>query len=94
MENKEVRAEVVISGLVQGVGFRYYVYREALKIGAKGIVKNLYDGSVFVIIEGERFIADELIEKIKIGPMHAHVKDISVKWLESKNEFSRFEIDY
>lgn len=94
MSKEKIRAEIVVTGLVQGVGFRYFVYREAEKLGVTGSVRNLYDGNVFVIAEGDKFKVDELIKKVKVGPMHAHVKDTNVKLLEPKNDYSRFEIDY
>ena len=88
----EVRAEIVVNGLVQGVGFRYFVYREAKDLGLKGFVKNLYTGEVLTIVEGEKALIEELIKKIKIGPMHAAVKNCGVDWQEIKNEFDTFEI--
>lgn len=92
MEKKIVRAEILVSGLVQGVGFRYFVYQHAKNLGLKGYTKNLYSGEVYTIAEGSKEYLEELVNKLKIGPMHAHVKDYSVKWTESKNEFSDFEI--
>lgn len=88
----QARAEIIVNGLVQGVGFRYFVYREAKDLGLKGFVKNLYTGEVLTVAEGERAIIEELIKKIKIGPMHASVKNYRVDWLETKNEFDNFEI--
>ena len=46
------RAEIIVNGLVQGVGFRYFVYREARDLELKGFVKNLYTGEVFTAAEG------------------------------------------
>lgn len=94
MAQEIVRAEIVVSGLVQGVGFRYFVYSNASKLGLKGITKNLYSGEVFTIAEGEKALVEELVEKIKIGPMHASVRSHSIRWKPSTNEFSTFEIDY
>ena len=94
MADEKVRAEIVVTGLVQGVGFRYFVYTQATKLGLKGITKNLYSGEVFTIAEGEKTLVEELVKKIKVGPMHAAVRGHSVKWKPATNEFSRFEIDY
>ena len=52
----EVRAEIVVNGLVQGVGFRYFVMREAQKLELKGFVKNLYSGEVLTVIEGYKTV--------------------------------------
>ena len=53
-----VRAEIVVGGLVQGVGFRYYAYQEAELRGLKGYVKNLYSGQVHSVVEGEKEFKD------------------------------------
>jgi len=90
----EVRAEIVVSGLVQGVGYRYFVVRESKKLGLKGYTKNLYTGEVLTVVEGERSIVEELIKKLKVGPMHASVKSCKVNWLEPKNEFTDFEVRF
>ncbi len=88
------RAEIIVNGLVQGVGFRYFVVRLAEKLELKGYTKNLFNGEVYTIVEGEHFIIEEFFNKIKIGPIHANVKNASIKWSEYKNEFTRFEVRY
>jgi acylphosphatase len=90
----EVRAEIVVNGLVQGVGYRYFVVREAQKLALKGFTKNLYTGEVLTIVEGERAIVEEMIKKLKVGPMHASVKSCKVDWQEPKNEFTDFEVKF
>jgi acylphosphatase len=90
----EVRAEIVVNGLVQGVGFRYFVMREAQKLGLNGYVKNLYTGEVLTVVEGEKAIVEEMIKKLKTGPIHASVKSCKVDWQETKNEFTDFEVRF
>ena len=90
----EVRSEIVVKGLVQGVGYRYFVMREAQKLGLKGFVKNLYSGEVLTVAEGEKAIVEELIKKLKVGPIHASVKSCKVDWQEPKNEFIDFEVRF
>ncbi len=90
----EVRAEIVVIGLVQGVGYRYFVVREAKKLELKGFTQNLYTGEVLTVVEGERSIVEELINKLKVGPMHASVKSCKVEWQEPKNEFTDFEVRF
>ncbi len=94
MEEKVLRAEIVASGVVQGVGFRYFVLRNAQQLGLKGFTKNLYTGEVLTVAEGPEYLIKELIKKIKIGPSHAYVKDVKVKWGEPENEFENFEVRY
>ena len=90
----DIRAEIITNGLVQGVGYRYFVVREAKKLGLKGYTKNLYTGEVLTVVEGERSIVEELIKKLKVGPIHASVKSCKVNWLEPKNEFTDFEVRF
>jgi len=88
----QTRAEIIVNGLVQGVGFRYYIYREALALNVTGFTKNLYSGEVITVVEGEKAMIEELIKKIKVGPSHAAVKDCWIEWQEPKNEFDNFDI--
>lgn len=90
----EVRAEIVVTGLVQGVGYRYFVIREAKALGLKGFTKNLYTGEVLTVVEGEKALVEELIKKLRVGPIHASVKSCKVDWQEPKNEFTDFEVRF
>lgn len=89
---KMERAEIIANGLVQGVGFRYFVLRAGRDLGLKGYTQNLYSGEVLTVVEGERFLIEELFKKIKTGPKFADVKNVSIKWAKPQNEFSTFEI--
>ncbi|MHB8905689.1 MAG: acylphosphatase [Melioribacteraceae bacterium] len=88
------RAEILVNGLVQGVGFRYFVVRLAEKFGLKGYTKNLYTGEVYTVVEGELAMIEEFFNKIKIGPSHADVKNASIEWSDFQNEFTKFEVRY
>jgi acylphosphatase len=90
----EVRAEIIVNGLVQGVGYRYFVVREAQKLDLKGFTQNLYTGEVLTVVEGEKTLVDEMIKKLKTGPIHASVKSCRVDWQEPKNEFTDFEVRF
>jgi acylphosphatase len=90
----EIRAEIVVNGLVQGVGFRYFVMREAKRLGLNGYVKNLYTGEVLTVVEGDKAVVEEMINKLRIGPIHASVKSCKVDWQEPKNEFTDFEVTF
>ncbi len=81
-------------GLVQGVGFRYFVVRVARQLGVKGYTQNLFSGEVLTIAEGSKHLLEELYNQIKVGPPYADVKNASIKWSEPKNEFTHFEIRY
>jgi len=63
----QTNAEIIVNGLVQGVGYRYFVFREAQNLGLKGYVINLYTGEVLIVAEGENALVEELINKLRIG---------------------------
>lgn len=86
------RAIIIVSGVVQGVGFRYYVYRNAILLNLKGFTENLYTGELLTVVEGEKAFVEELINEIKNGPPHATVRSCNVQWEEYKTEFNNFEI--
>jgi acylphosphatase len=90
----KVHAEIIVNGLVQGVGFRYYVLREAKRLDLNGYVKNLYTGEVLTVVEGEKVVVEEMINKLRVGPIHASVKSCKVDWQEPKNEFTDFEVRF
>lgn len=86
--------QVFISGFVQGVGFRQFVKRTALKIGLKGFVRNLSDGRVEAILTGERENIEKMILFCRKGPFLSEVKDVEVFWQKNGKEqfFESFEI--
>lgn len=88
----EVGANIIVKGLVQGVGFRYYVYNRAVKLNLRGYVKNLINGDVEIEVEGERSAIESLIEEVKIGPRLAVVKDLMIKWKNVENFYKGFQI--
>jgi len=90
--SKKVRAEIIAEGLVQGVGFRYFITRNAEDLGLLGYVKNLYSGEVQTVVEGEKSKIDDLHNKIKSGPSHSQVKKTSIVWRENLDEFDQFAV--
>ena len=88
------RAKIIVNGLVQGVGFRYYVIRKSQALGLNGYTQNLFTGEVLTVVEGDSSLINELIKLIKIGPSHAKVKNCTVEWEDFKNEFNSFEVKY
>jgi len=93
MEEK-VRVHIFVSGIVQGVFFRYWTQKVANKLGLKGWVRNLPDGRVEIVAEGKREKIDKLIEWAQKGPPSAKVDDLEVEYQEYKGEFDCFEIKY
>lgn len=90
----KIRVHIFLSGRVQGVFFRSATKEWADELGVKGWVKNLSDGRVEAVIEGEREMVEEMVELMKRGPPLALVENIEVKMEKFKNEFKDFRIRY
>ena len=88
------RLHAIVSGTVQGVFFRANTVSVATKLGLKGYVRNLPDGSVEVIAEGEKELLEKLLEWCSHGPEGAMVTKTETKWEENKNEFRDFRVRY
>lgn len=86
-----VRARMRVRGMVQGVGFRYFVRNTAASLGLDGTVRNMSDGSVEVVAEGERGLVEVLIRELRTGPRYASVDGLDIKWEEPKKDFSGFD---
>ncbi len=83
----------IVTGRVQGVGFRYFTYSIANKYGLRGWVRNLSDGSVEVMVQGEEARIENLRKYLLRGNMFIKVGKIQEKTLEAEG-FSGFEIRY
>ncbi|MGZ7109268.1 MAG: acylphosphatase [Methanobacterium sp.] len=90
----KVRAHVIVSGRVQGVYFRGFTRNEAQKYDVKGWVRNLPDGRVEAILEGEKKEVDKVINSLNKGPSYSKVKDLNVDWLDYTDDFNAFQIRY
>lgn len=90
----KVRYNIFISGLVQGVCFRAETCSKAAQHGVFGWVRNLADGRVEVMAEGERENVVKLIEFCKHGPLGARVDRVEVKEEEYLGEFNNFIVKY
>jgi acylphosphatase len=88
------RAEILVSGLVQGVFFRYNTTRKADELGLAGIVRNLRDGRVEIVCEGAEEEIEKLLEWCKRGPGGAIVKHVDVAWKDYTGELKDFRIVY
>ena len=90
----DARAHVFVSGRVQGVFFRDHTRRWASSLGLTGWVRNVYDGRVELIAEGEKGKVESLIDRLREGPPIARVENIEVTWEEYTGEFSDFRVTY
>ena len=87
-----VRLDAVVSGRVQGVGFRWFVVEAAESRGLTGWVANLPDGRVRTVAEGPRPALEDLLDQLERGPAGARVSGVEAAWLPATNEFERFAI--
>jgi len=87
------RVKLLISGRVQGVGFRFNAKRKAKKLRVKGWVKNLDNGKMKAVVEGEEKDLEKLIEWVKKGPFTAKVTDTDIEFEDYKGEFNKFKIE-
>jgi len=89
-----VRAELRITGRVQGVFFRQSTMDTAVRLGLTGWAKNCPDGSVEAVFEGARENVQAAIDWCRIGPPAAEVSHIETQWLDYTGAFDGFAIRY
>lgn len=87
-------AHLIIKGIVQGVFFRAFTRDVATRLGLGGWVRNLPDGSVEALLEGDKKSVEQAISKCSIGPAGANVFDVDVLWEECQGDLRGFEIRY
>ena len=90
--NKKIRTHIFVFGRVQGIGYRDGVRRKARKLGIFGWVKNLEDGRVEAVFEGEEDKIREIVEWARKGPFLAKVKNIDIVSEDFSGEFNDFKI--
>lgn len=88
----ERRLHARIYGLVQGVGFRHFVWKRAQALGITGWVRNCRDGSVEVVAEGPEEALQQLLEYLRRGPLGSRVDKVDVRWEMPTLEFLEFEV--
>ena len=90
---KELRA-LRIHGKVQGVGYRFFATRVARRLGLKGTIQNLRDGTVEAFVEGEKEAIDRWIEELKEGPRYAEVVKIDQETKEFTGRLADFDVKF
>jgi acylphosphatase len=86
------RVHLVVTGRVQGVGYRWYVLRRAQALGLGGEVRNRRDGAVLIDAEGPRAGLEELVELAREGPPASIVTAVDVSWSEGPRRWRAFEV--
>ena len=88
----KARVRLVVSGRVQGVGYRQQAVVEAGRLGVHGWVRNLPDGRVEALAEGDKDAVEALVSWCKHGPKLARVDELKPSWEPYRGEFSQFKI--
>ena len=86
------RIHCLISGRVQGVAFRWFAEREASALGLTGWARNLINGRVEVLVEGESRAVEAFVGRLRVGPSLARVDDVTEEWSDFKGELQGFRI--
>jgi len=84
----------VVSGIVQGVNFRYYTVRQAELLSLTGWVANRWDGTVEVVAEGPRADLQVLLDWLSHGPPSATVTGVQADWEQAMGEHIAFRVRY
>ena len=92
LEETGARCILLVSGQVQGVGFRAFVLDRARELGLQGWVQNLPDGRVEVLAEGSRAKIENLARSCEKGPSFSQVSSVSMSWEEPKGRLDGFVI--
>jgi acylphosphatase len=92
MNNENQRLHVIIKGIVQGVGFRFFVYQHGTILKLRGWVRNRNNGDVETLAEGSRQDLDYFLEKLKEGPEIAQVIETKVDWQLYKGDLPVFTV--
>lgn len=82
----------IVRGRVQMVMFRDFTTRKARKVGAKGFVQNLADGTVEVVAQGERASLERLIAYLHKGSLLSNVENVQVEWRTPQKNFDAFTL--
>lgn len=86
------RCRIYVSGYVQGIGFRSFTKKRATEISLSGFARNLPDGRVEIIVEGDESKINQFVERLKEGPWGSRVEKTEIRWEKPTTEFRGFEI--
>jgi acylphosphatase len=88
-----VAAEILVSGMVQGVGYRFFTQRVAEELDLSGWVRNLPDGRVQAEAEGPRPRVEEWLARLRVGPRLSSVTDVAVTWKAASGAMRGFLVE-
>ena len=90
----DICAHIVVSGMVQGVGYRYFVTKIARRMELTGWVKNLASGEVEIEVEGPRGLIETMIKELKTGNSWAVVRNMDVRFEKYQGKYTGFDIAF
>lgn len=90
----DARLHAVVHGVVQGVGFRFFVIRKAQRLNLTGWVRNVGYDKVETVAEGQRDALNAFADELKVGPSSARVSKVDVQWGKPTHEFTGFQVTY
>lgn len=88
------RLRAVVTGRVQGVGFRYFILGRARGLGLDGWVRNLRSGDVEFVAEGSREDLEQLLKSAHEGPPMSWVQDVRVTWAAARGDLDDFDVTH
>jgi len=95
MNKKNIETyNLLLSGRVQGVGFRYFAERRAARYNIKGYVRNTYDNKVEIVCQGLAINLDKFILEVKNGPSFSHINKVDIDEIKDAPIYDTFEIKY
>ncbi len=94
MAKELTTAHIIITGTVQGVGFRYYTRRLASSLGLTGFVKNLANGEVEIEAEGDKQNVQKLTRDLQTKDMSEYISELKLEWAPYQNKYQDFTITF
>ncbi|HET6361952.1 MAG TPA: acylphosphatase [Gemmatimonadota bacterium] len=83
----------VVRGRVQGVGFRWFVTRNAEELGVRGTVRNRADGAVEMVLQADDpALLEAMIDRVRRGPRGSRVQEVECEPMEEISRYARFEV--
>jgi acylphosphatase len=90
----QVQSHIIVSGMVQGIGYRHFVWRYARSLQLVGWVKNLPSGEVEILVEGQRGLIETFIKELWTGNPYASVRNVQAVWKPWSGRFRGFDVTY
>lgn len=87
-----MRLHAIISGRVQGVGFRYFAVETARSLDLKGYVRNLANGGLEVVAEGDQASLEAFVKRLQRGPAAARITNVQISYGPATEDFVSFEV--